>query len=35
VASVLLTGRFVGLSYKLLPGIRMTPFFSDPVKTKA
>lgn len=35
VASVLLTGRFVGLSYKLLPGIRMTPFFSDPAKTKA
>ena len=34
VASVLLTGRFVGLSYKLLPGIRMTPFFSDPAKTK-
>lgn len=28
VISVLLTGRFVGLSYKLLPGIRMTPFFS-------
>lgn len=28
VVSVLLTGRFVGLSYKLLPGIRMTPFFS-------
>lgn len=34
VASVLLTGRFVGLSYKLLPGIRMTPFFSDPAKAK-
>lgn len=30
VISVLLTGRFVGLSYKLLPGIRMTPFFSAP-----
>ena len=28
VASVLLTGRFVGLSFRLLPGIRMTPFFS-------
>ena len=27
VASVLLTGRFVQLSYRLLPGIRMTPFF--------
>lgn len=35
VASVLLTGRFVGLPYKILPGIRMTPFFSDPAKTKA
>lgn len=34
VASVLLTGRFVGLSYKLLPGIRMTPFFSDPAGGK-
>lgn len=32
VVSVLLTGRFVGLSYKLLPGIRMTPFFSMPQK---
>lgn len=30
IVSVLLTGRFVGLSYKLLPGIRMTPFFSAP-----
>lgn len=30
VASVLLTGRFVGLSYRLLPGIRMAPFFSAP-----
>ena len=27
IASVLLTGRFVGLSFRLLPGIRMTPFF--------
>ncbi len=27
VASVLLTGRFVQLSYRVLPGIRMTPFF--------
>ena len=30
VVSVLLTGRFVQLSYKLLPGIRMTPFFGAP-----
>lgn len=30
VASVLLTGRFVGLSFRLLPGIRMTPFFNAP-----
>lgn len=30
VVSVLLTGRFVGLSYKLLPSIRMAPFFSAP-----
>ena len=28
VASVLLTGRFVQLSYRVLPGIRMTPFFN-------
>ena len=28
VASVLLTGRFVQLSYRILPGIRMTPFFN-------
>ena len=27
VASVLLTGRFVGLFYKLIPGIIMEPFF--------
>ncbi len=27
VASVLLTGRFVQLSFRFLPGIRMTPFF--------
>ena len=27
VVSVLLTGRFVQLTYKLLPGVRMTPFF--------
>lgn len=32
VVSVLLTGRFVGLSYRLLPKIRMTPFFSMPQK---
>ena len=31
VASVLLTGRFVQLSYRVLPGIRMTPFFNAPV----
>lgn len=30
VASVLLTGKFVGLSYKLLPQIRMDPFFRAP-----
>ena len=30
VASVLLTGRFVQLSYRLLPAIRMTPFFNAP-----
>ena len=34
VASVLLTGRFVQLSFRLLPGIRMTPFFNAP-KTEA
>ena len=28
VASVFLTGRFVGLFYKLFPKIRMSPFFS-------
>ena len=28
VASVLLTGRCVGLTYKLLPGIKMPPFFT-------
>lgn len=28
VAAVLLTGRFVGLSFKLLPKIRMSPFFN-------
>ena len=30
IASVLLTGRFVGLSFKALPRIRMTPFFNAP-----
>lgn len=30
VVSVLLTGRFVGLSFRVMPGIRMTPFFSAP-----
>lgn len=34
IASVLLTGRFVGLSFKLLPGIRMTPFFNLSAKTE-
>lgn len=29
VASVFLTGRFVGLSFRLLPKIRMTPFFAS------
>lgn len=32
VAAVLLTGRFVGLSFRFLPGIRMAPFFSAPDK---
>ncbi len=27
IASVLLTGRFIGLTYRLLPGIKMPPFF--------
>ena len=36
VASVLLTGRFVQLSFRLLPGIRMSPFFGAPkTETKA
>lgn len=30
IASVLLTGKFVGLSYKLVPQIRMEPFFQSP-----
>lgn len=30
VASVLLTGRFVGLTFRLLPKARMTPFFNAP-----
>lgn len=30
VASVLLTGRFVGLTYKVLPGIKMPLFFNAP-----
>ncbi len=29
IASVLLTGRFVGLSFKVLPQIKMPPFFSS------
>lgn len=32
VISVLLTGRFVGLSYKLFPQMRMEPFFQAPAK---
>jgi len=35
VASVLLTGRFVQLSYKLLPRIRMSPFFNAPKTDEA
>lgn len=34
VVSVLLTGRFVGLSYKLLPKIKMPPFFNGPKREK-
>ena len=30
IASVLLTGRFVGLTFKLFPKIRMSPFFNAP-----
>lgn len=30
VASVFLTGRFVGLSFRLLPKINMPPFFTQP-----
>lgn len=30
VASVFLTGRFVQLTYRLLPGIKMPPFFNVP-----
>lgn len=30
IAAVLLTGKFVGLSYKLVPKIRMEPFFQAP-----
>ncbi len=30
VASVLLTGRFVGLAFRAMPQIRMTPFFNAP-----
>lgn len=30
VASVLLTGRFVGLTFKLFPKLRLSPFFSAP-----
>lgn len=34
VASVFLTGRFVGLTFKLLPRVKMPPFFNAPEKTK-
>lgn len=34
VASVLLTGRFVGLSFRLLPGMRMKPFFTAAEKSE-
>lgn len=30
IVAVLLTGRFVGISYRLFPGIRMSPFFNAP-----
>lgn len=30
IAAVLFTGRCVGLSYRLFPGIRMSPFFNAP-----
>ncbi len=29
IVSVLLTGRFVGLSFRLLPGLKMPPFFAQ------
>ena len=35
IASVLLTGRFVGLTFKLFPKIRMTPFFNAPTAKSA
>ncbi len=30
IVAVLFTGRFVGISFRLFPGIRMTPFFNAP-----
>lgn len=30
IVSVFFTGRFVGISFKVLPGIRMTPLFNAP-----
>ncbi|MBR5381022.1 MAG: hypothetical protein IK136_00200 [Oscillospiraceae bacterium] len=33
IASVFLTGRFVQLTYKVLPGIKMPPFFNAPKET--
>jgi len=33
IASVFLTGRFVSLSFRLLPKIRMSPFFGTPGET--
>lgn len=35
IASVLLTGRFVGLSRKLFPKMIMTPFFNVPMQTES
>lgn len=35
IASVLLTGRFVGLTFRLFPKFRMTPFFNAPAAQSA
>ncbi len=34
IASVFLTGRFVGLTFRIFPKFRMTPFFSIPTDKK-